>query len=239
MALELAAELREGTKTAHTMAENTGFVSCFLKGVVDKKSYRMLLADLYFVYSAMEEEIKRLSEQGNVIIRSVNFPELDRVQALEEDLLFFFGTNWLEEVRPSPSAEVYVQRIRYLASQSPELLLGHHYTRYMGDLSGGQILKNIAKKAMNLHENNGLSFYNFPLIDDEKLFKSKYSKTLNSLALSQEDADRIVAEANDAFGYNMNIFKELEGNLIAVIGKLLFGMLTNSKRQGSTESNAH
>ena len=36
------------------MAENTGFVSCFLKGVVDKASYRKLVADL-FVCSAMEE----------------------------------------------------------------------------------------------------------------------------------------------------------------------------------------
>ncbi|MCP9905418.1 biliverdin-producing heme oxygenase, partial [Cyanobium sp. BA5m-10] len=51
MAVALASQLREGTKKAHTMAENTGFVSCFLKGVVDKASYRTLVADLYFVYS--------------------------------------------------------------------------------------------------------------------------------------------------------------------------------------------
>ena len=57
MSVTLAAQLREGTKKAHTMAENTGFVSCFLKGVVDKASYRKLVADLYFVYSAMEEEV--------------------------------------------------------------------------------------------------------------------------------------------------------------------------------------
>ena len=54
MAVALARQLREGTKKSHTMAENTGFISCFLKGVVDKSSYRNLLADLYFVYSAME-----------------------------------------------------------------------------------------------------------------------------------------------------------------------------------------
>ena len=60
MAVALASQLREGTKKAHTMAENTGFVTCFLKGVVDKISYRKLVADLYFVYSAMEEEIGKL-----------------------------------------------------------------------------------------------------------------------------------------------------------------------------------
>ena len=90
MSLELARQLREGTKQAHTMAENTGFVTCFMKGVVDKNSYRLLISDLYFVYCAMEEEINKLSEQGNIIIRSFDLPELNRTKALQEDLFFLF-----------------------------------------------------------------------------------------------------------------------------------------------------
>ena len=35
-------------------------MSCFLKGVVDKSTYRTLVADLYFVYAAMEDEIGSL-----------------------------------------------------------------------------------------------------------------------------------------------------------------------------------
>ncbi|MGL6341317.1 MAG: biliverdin-producing heme oxygenase, partial [Waterburya sp.] len=42
MSINLATMLREGTKKSHTMAENVGFVKCFLKGVVEKKSYRKL-----------------------------------------------------------------------------------------------------------------------------------------------------------------------------------------------------
>jgi heme oxygenase (biliverdin-producing, ferredoxin) len=34
MSSNLASKLRVGTKKAHTMAENVGFVKCFLKGVV-------------------------------------------------------------------------------------------------------------------------------------------------------------------------------------------------------------
>ncbi len=41
-------------------------------------------------------------------------------------------------------------------------------------------------------------------------------------------------EANFAFKCNMDMFKELEGNLIAAIGKVLFGFLTRNSRQGST-----
>jgi heme oxygenase (biliverdin-producing, ferredoxin) len=34
----------------------------------------------------------------------------------------------------------------------------------------------------------------------------------------------------------MNTFKELEGNLVAAIGKVLFGFLTRRQRAGSTEA---
>ena len=96
-------------------------------------------------------------------------------------------------------------------------------------------MKNIAQKAMNLPDHDGLRFYEFDEIKDEKLFKRQYSSNLDSLPINQSMADLIVEEANQAFQWIMEIFKELEGNLIAAIGKVLFGFLTRRKRQGSTE----
>ena len=106
MPVALAAQLREGTKKSHTMAENTGFVSCFLKGVVDKASYRKLVADLYFVYGAMEEEIARLKDHP--VVAPIAFPQLNRREALEQDLAFYFGADWKNQIQPSPSAAAYV-----------------------------------------------------------------------------------------------------------------------------------
>ncbi len=236
MTIALASQLREGTKKAHTMAENTGFVSCFLKGVVDKASYRTLVADLYFVYAAMEEEIGRLRAAGHPVVGPVGFPELNRRETLEQDLAFYFGDGWRNSVKATPAAQEYVARIHQIAQESPELLVGHHYTRYIGDLSGGQILKAIAQKAMNLGEHDGLRFYAFDAIPDEKGFKTNYRATLDALPIDQATADRIVAEANHAFHLNMTMFQELEGNLIAAIGKVLFGFLTRRQRSGSTEA---
>ncbi|MBM5815000.1 MAG: heme oxygenase, partial [Cyanobacteria bacterium M_DeepCast_100m_m1_067] len=102
MPVALAAQLREGTKKSHTMAENTGFVSCFLKGVVDKASYRKLVADLYFVYGAMEEEFVRLKDHP--VLAPVAFPQLNRREALERDLAYYFGPDWKAQIQPSPSA---------------------------------------------------------------------------------------------------------------------------------------
>ncbi|MCP9860321.1 MULTISPECIES: heme oxygenase (biliverdin-producing) [unclassified Cyanobium] len=234
MPVPLASQLREGTKKAHTMAENTGFVSCFLKGVVDKASYRTLVADLWFVYSAMEEEIGKLTDHP--IVGPVASPALNRRESLEQDLVFYFGGDWRQQIRATPGAQEYVARLHQVARECPELLVGHHYTRYIGDLSGGQILKNIAQKAMNLGEHDGLRFYEFDAIDDEKAFKATYRLTLDSLPIDQAMADRIVAEANEAFHCNMKMFQELEGNLVAAIGKVLFGFLTRRSRSGSTEA---
>ncbi len=234
MSVDLATKLKEGTKKAHTMAENVGFVRCFLRGVVEKNSYRKLVANFYFVYSAMEEEMAR--HQNHPVVSKIYFPELNRKSALEQDLTYYFGPNWQDEIQLSTAGEEYVKRIREISATAPELLVSHSYTRYLGDLSGGQILKNIAVRAMNLNEGEGTAFYEFATISDEKAFKNKYRQALNETPIDEATADRIVNEANDAFGINMKMFKELEGNLIKAIGQMLFNSLTRNRRRGSTEN---
>jgi heme oxygenase (biliverdin-producing, ferredoxin) len=233
MSSNLATKLREGTKKAHTMAENTGFIACFLKGTVEKNSYRKLVANLYFVYSAMEEEMHR--HRNHPLLAKMYFPELDRKESLEKDLAFYYGPNWRDQVAPSEATKSYVSRIRQVSEQNPELLISHLYTRYLGDLSGGQILKKIAQNGMNLTDGSGTNFYEFRQIDDEKAFKKVYRQTLDELPVNNADTDRIVDEANDAFGMNMHMFQELEGNLIKAIGMALFNVLTRKRNRGSTE----
>ncbi|KAM3113060.1 biliverdin-producing heme oxygenase [Phormidesmis sp. 146-33] len=233
MSSNLATKLREGTKKAHTMAENTGFISCFLKGTVEKNSYRKLVANLYFVYSAMEEAMHQ--HQDHPVLGKLYFPELDRKASLEQDLAYYFGPNWKSEVAPSEATKPYVKRIQDIAATQPELLIAHLYTRYMGDLSGGQILRKIAQNAMNLSDEDGLAFYSFSQIPDERAFKKMYRQQLDEVPVDEATDDRIVEEANDAFGLNMKMFQELEGNLIKAIGVQLFNLLTRKRNRGSTE----
>ena len=233
MSVNLATQLREGTKKSHSMAENVGFVKCFLKGVVEKNSYRKLVGNLYFVYSAMEEEMEKLREHP--IVSQIYYPELNRKQSLEQDLQFYYGSNWRQEVKISAAGQAYVDRIHEIAATQPELLVAHSYTRYLGDLSGGQILKKIAQNAMNLQD-GGTAFYEFAGIPDEKAFKTTYRQAMNDLPIDQATAEQIVDEANAAFGMNMKLFNELEGNLIKAIGIMLFNSLTRRRSQSSTET---
>ena len=161
MSSNLAEKLKKGTQKAHTMAENVGFVRCFLRGVVEKKSYRKLVANFYYVYVAMEEELER--HKDHPVVSSVYYPELYRKETLETDLAYYYGPKWQDKISISPAGQAYVDRIREVGNQSPELLVGH------------------------------------------------------------------------AFGTNMVLFQELEGNLVKAIGQMLFNSLTRGRRRGSTE----
>lgn len=219
MSSNLAAQLREGTTKSHSMAENVSFVKSFLGGVVSKESYRKLIANLYFVYDEIEKQM--IENLNHPIIQPIYFEELNRKKSLEQDLLFYYGPEWITIVHPSEATKIYVQRIQDIGLNQPELLIAHAYTRYMGDLSGGQILKKIAKNAMNLNDNQGTAFYDFNDIKDENLFKDNYRKVLDKLPLTEQEIASIIAEANIAFNLNMKMFQELDSNIIKIMLMLL------------------
>ena len=233
MSSNLAGKLRVGTQKSHTAAENVGFMKCFVKGVVDKDCFAKFLSNLYFVYSALESGIKNYKEHP--VIGVMYFPELNRRDALVKDMEFYYGNQWQGQIKPSPATQIYLQRLHQLVTQAPELLIGHTYTRYMGDLSGGQMLQAVAQSGLKLQGFQGTSFYNFEQISDKKAFKDKYRTALNSVPVDDVTAEKIVAEANYAFQLNMQMVQELEGSLIKAIGQVMFNTLTNSRSACSTE----
>ena len=216
-------ELKIGTKKSHSAAENTSFVRSFLRGVVSKESYKKLVSDLYFVYSAMEEEVENLKDHP--IIGQIQLSDLKRVNALEQDLRFYYGPIWRSIITPSEACNQYVNRIREVAKNEPELLVGHHYTRFLGDLSGGQILKGIAEKALALGDGQGLKFYDFEKIEDPKPYKAGYRGILDGLPITEHQANAIIVEANYAFRLNMYMFDTLEGNWIQSLLQMIISFI--------------
>ena len=202
---DFSKQLKEGTKKSHTMAENTSFVASFLRGVVDESKYRQLVANFYFIYHALETEVEK--NKDNPFEGPMRLNGLSRHDALIKDCEYFYGDDWREKIYPTEETQRYVNRIHEVAKENPELLIAHHYTRYMGDLSGGQILKGIAQKALGLKE-DGLAFYEFPEISDKKGFKESYRRVLDTMIpATQKNVDGIIVEANYAFRLNMYMFE--------------------------------
>nr|YP_009027555.1 heme oxygenase [Neoporphyra perforata]AGQ17093.1 heme oxygenase [Neoporphyra perforata]AHB35258.1 heme oxygenase [Neoporphyra perforata]AIA19420.1 heme oxygenase [Neoporphyra perforata]AIA20674.1 heme oxygenase [Neoporphyra perforata]AIA21092.1 heme oxygenase [Neoporphyra perforata] len=228
----LANELREGTTKSHSMAENVSFVKSFLGGVVDKKSYSQLVANLYFVYCAIEDEL--FCNKDHPVIKPIYFTELNRKISLSEDLSYYYGSDWLNLIKPSPATKIYVERIHSIGSKQPELLVAHAYTRYLGDLSGGQILKKIARGAMNLSDERGTKFYDFDQIQDDTVFKDKYRAALNMIPVSDHQIQNIVSEANISFTLNMKMFEELNSSTLKIITLLIANTIQKLKAKYKT-----
>jgi hypothetical protein len=106
----------------------------------------------------------------------------------------------------------YVERIRKVSIEQPVLLLAHAYTRYLGDLSGGQVLRIVAAKAMDLPASGeGTAFYRFDRIPNARDFKVKYRAALDAAGISVRLADAVAREASLAFLLNIRVFQEIGG----------------------------
>lgn len=233
MTSNLTIQLREGTSKSHSMAENVSFVKSFLGGVIDKNSYSHMLANLYFVYLSLEEAMEK--NKTNEFIKPIYFPELNRTESLKKDLAFYYGEDWANTLTPSEATKLYIDRIKDVSEKRPDLLVAHAYTRYLGDLSGGQILKKIAQRAMNLQSTQGLAFYEFDEINDEQQFKQDYKSALDSLPVDTQVSRQIVAEANVAFGLNMKLFQELETSFARIAIRIVMNYVNSFFNKGDQE----
>jgi len=131
-------------------------------------TFVQLVTSLYFVYEAMERSFDTLNDAS---VKAMDYPVLRRSQALEEDMAYFYGADWKRQAKPSVATKAYVDHITKVASgDKPWLLVAHMYTRYLGDLFGGQMMMGMATKSLSLEAGKGVAFYKFDQITDNKAF---------------------------------------------------------------------
>jgi heme oxygenase len=203
--IPLSALLREGTRADHGAANSEDFIERLMSGALDRAAYADLSAQLLVVYEALEEASTavRDDERGAGLV----FDELVRVPAIERDLAFLYGPSWREDLRILPATREYADRVREVSGSLPHYA-AHSYTRYLGDLSGGQIVKRMMKQHYGL-DGDGVAFYTFPDIPKIKLFKDAYRSRLDDLALDQDEVAATLAEAHHAFHLNRVVFTAL------------------------------
>jgi len=201
----LSALLRQSTRTEHDAANSERFIEELMAGALNRAAYADLSAQLLVVYEALEEAsaAARGDERGAGLV----FNELTRVPAIERDLAFLYGQSWREEIRVLPATREYADRVREIGGSLPHYA-AHSYTRYLGDLSGGQIVKRMMKQHYDL-DDEGLAFYTFPDIPKVKVFKDAYRNQLDQLDLDQDEVTAALAETHHAFHLNRAVFTEL------------------------------
>lgn len=203
----LAAKLRAGTRAKHRLAEETPFVQRLLAGAVGRSRYGAYLESLYFVYAAMESALDL--HRGHAGLGLLDLPALRRVPSLEEDLAYWRGPAWRASAAPSEATRDYAERIREVTRRRPLMLAAHLYTRYLGDLSGGQLLARAVERAFGLPGGVGSAFYRFGSPVERARLKERYRAQIDALPVDAESAESLVAEARVAFEHNVRLFEEL------------------------------
>lgn len=197
--------LRESTRNVHERAHRSGFMDALFDGRLPLSAYARLAAQYHFIYQAIEEATD--AHAGHPIAGPFVFEELRRGPALAADLAFLVGEDWAERIEPVPATEDYVRRIRTVAPDWPGGYVAHHYTRYLGDLAGGQAVRKLLKRVYGV-EGPGALFYHFD-VPNVPAFRKRYRALLDEAPWDEAERQRIVTETLVAFEFTIAVLTDL------------------------------
>jgi heme oxygenase (biliverdin-producing, ferredoxin) len=195
----LTHQLREATHGLHREAESTDLMQALLRGRLPLQAYRALITELLPLCSALEAALQARSHAP--WLSGLDLAALQRAPALRADLGVSIGSPALK-----PATAVYIERLQALGSRDDPALLAHVYTRYMGDLHGGQILRRIVERC---YRGQGVAFYDFGGPERVASLREQVREVLARAPLPPADAERVVDEARWSFEQYRQLFEEL------------------------------
>ena len=201
----LATALREATAPAHAAGEGSSFVGDLLGGRLPVAAYTALVVQNHAIYTALEALTPRWA--GDDVAGPFVIPELLRVPSLEADLGVLLGTGWRSRAAQlvQPATVAYVSHLAAVAGSWAPGFVAHHYVRYLGDLSGGQV---VARRVAELFD-APRSFYRFDAIPRVKPFRDEYRGLLDAVVVHNADRQAMLDEAVVAFDLNRAVFADL------------------------------
>lgn len=202
--------IRTATWGDHSDSEGSSVMEDIMRMRATREEYTELVVQHFYMYEALEEAARALV--GDPRYAALHPEAVVRERALEEDLEFLVGENWRQTIKPVPATVAYAARIREVAADGwlPGVI-AHHYTRYLGDLSGGQMIAKRVKKQFG-YERAGIAFYDFTELGDHAEFKQGYRAVLNELGatLDETEQQRMVDEVRAAYRFNSQVFVEMK-----------------------------
>jgi heme oxygenase len=199
--------LRERTCKAHTEAEHSTYMTALVGGRVTTIGLAALLSRLLPVYETLEVAAERWIDDPRIgqFVRS----ELHRTARLRADLEHLTGC---VDVPVTPASVAYAARVEQVGRSSGPAFVAHHYTRYLGDLSGGQVIRVALERNLGVADGSGASFFAFPGVRGGAL-KQQYRNWLDETPFTHAEREELIEEALVAYRLNIDIGRELDADL--------------------------
>lgn len=204
--------VRERTSRSHSDSEGASFMGDLMAGRSTRDDYIALVSQHWAIYEALEGVEPAM--RAVPLVAPFLSPALSRLPALETDLAFLIGDDWRDRLELMPATREYASRIREVAAEWPAGYIAHHYTRYLGDLSGGLYIGRVVARQFGF-ETNGIGFYLFDQIADPAEFKDSYRAQLDAAPWAPEERDRVIDEVLVAYDFNTRVFEQLSARAIA------------------------
>jgi heme oxygenase len=204
-AATLSARLRNGCRAIHDTAQSAGYLDALLAGRLPRDGYAALTVQHFFIYETLEQAAAAMADDP--VAGAFVSPELTRLPALRADLELLRGPGRPGRAEALPATDEYCARLREVAFDRPAAFVAHHYTRYLGDLSGGQYIGRAVHRVYDLGDAGG-RFFTFEGIDPPA-FRSRYRELLDSAAFTAEEGEFLVAEVDHAYRLNIAVLREL------------------------------
>lgn len=202
----IAETLKTASRPQHESAESSTFITALMRGALDLAAYKKYLINLAWLYEALESKVA----QGEPFSSSEPLwdSRLNRLDSITRDLEALGVADWRVETKPSNAMASYISHLDQLQGKSDLRLIAHHYTRYLGDLSGGQAIAALVARHYGATPEQ-LTFYRFAEIDDLVRYKEAYRANLDSLNLDDAQIQDLVDEVKKAFEFNQRVFEDL------------------------------
>ncbi|MGO1660634.1 MAG: biliverdin-producing heme oxygenase [Canibacter sp.] len=201
--------VRERTWSFHGESEGAGFMSGIMQDGSPLDDYTKLVAQHYFMYEAIEAQSDKF--KNDEIFGAFDTDGLRRMAAIEADLEHLVGADWADKISPLPATRAYAARVNQVGDEGwVPGVIAHHYTRYLGDLSGGQMISKRMRQRHGL-DGAGVAFYEFASLGPLGKFKNDYRAELDKLGeiLSDEEKERFLEEVRLAYQFNTDVFNDL------------------------------
>jgi heme oxygenase len=202
-----SAALRAATWSDHQRAESSPFMDALMAGSLSRDAYADLLAQQWFAYRVLESAAEAM--RADPVAGAFVHDELTRTPSLEADLTALLGDDWPRRVEPIDATAAYCDRLEAVCRTWPGGFVAHHYTRYLGDLSGGQFIGRVVRRTYGIDERSGAAFYHFPGIEDPKAFKDAYRDQLDAAPWDDDERARIIEEIRTAYRHNTEVLAQL------------------------------
>jgi heme oxygenase len=198
-----SATLREATRREHDRAESGPFAVALAAGRVSRSVLAALAAQHFVIYSALEQVAGWMS--ADPLAGPFVDPRLDRVPALRADLETLHGPGWPEELPVTAATLRYRDRVLAVCPGRSERFVAHHYVRYLGDLSGGQAVRQALRRSGVATDEWGAAFYAFGAVGDRVAYKRRYREMLDALPEDRGYRRALVEEARRAFALTTDV----------------------------------